>query len=153
VLDCTTEVGRQYLAHEDETARRVGFKLRCQPVKLGGLATTVDRAFIRDGHIVGLAEIKTRGMSVQELRGFGSYLVTAKKLQDGMDLARALGVPYVLIVRTLKDDAVVCWTISDKTGRQLVKWETNNTVTQAGCNGGTAYRANAYIPLTHMRLL
>ena len=153
MLDCTTEKGQQFLAHEDETARRVGIWLRCQPVKLGGLATTVDRAFVRDGKIVGLAEIKTRDMSVQELRGFGSYLVTAKKLQDGMDLARALGVPYVLFVRLLHDDAIVHFTVSDATGRQLISWKTNNTVTQAGCNGGTAFRKNAYIPLKYMKYM
>ena len=153
MLDCTTEKGQQFLAHEDETARRVGIWLRCQPVKLGGLATTVDRAFVRDGKLVGLAEIKTREMSVQELRGFGSYLVTAKKLQDGMDLARALGVPYVLFVRLLKDDVIVFFTVSDATGRQLISWQKNNTVTQAGCNGGTAFRKNAYIPLKYMKYL
>ena len=153
MLDCTTKKGQQFLAHEDETARRVGIRLRCQPVKLGGLATTVDRAFVRDGKLVGLAEIKTREMSVQELRGFGSYLVTAKKLQDGMDLARARGVPYVLFVHLLHDDAIVHFTVSDATGRQIISWKTNNTVTQAGCNGGTAFRKNAYIPLKYMKYL
>lgn len=150
-LDCQTPVGRTFLRHEDETVRRVAELFNCTPVRLGGLATSTDRLFMRQDQLVGVAEIKTRQMGLHDLERFGSYLITEKKLLDGAALSKQLHIPYAVVVRLLRDDTIVCWRVTDATGQPVLRWQTQRTETQRSCNGGTALRDNAYLPLTAMR--
>ena len=111
----------------------------------------VDALYVKDDILAGIAEIKCRSMSLEQLRKFGDYLITENKLVRGEAVSKALRVPYMLIVRL--SDAVVYWRITDRTGARSVTWETRETETQATCNGGSAVRMNAYLPLDAMRIV
>ena len=146
-LDVLTDKGKKYKAHEDETARMICAKLNCISVECPSADAPIDRVFTRDGKVVALAEIKSREMSLDELREYGSYLVTYKKILMGVGIAQELGVPFFLFVRLLKSGQIVYWQIDTDTLRDV---EVRETKTQATCNGGSAIRDNAYLPLDIM---
>lgn len=111
----------------------------------------VDALFISDGTLVGIAEIKCRSMSLDQLRKYGDYLITESKLVRGEVVSTALRVPYMLIVQL--SDATVFWRVTDRRGKRQITWETRETETQATCNGGKAVRMNAYLPLDDMKIV
>lgn len=65
-------------------------------------------------------------------------------------MGRALCIPFVLVVALA--DQVVWWEVLDADGA-LLFYEVRDTETQATCNGGSAVRRNAYLPLDQMRVL
>lgn len=152
VLAITTERGQQWVALQQDTARRLAEAWHAEAIGTGDdRAALVDALFVRHGVVVGVAEIKVRSMTVARLEAFGDYLVTAQKLTDGMRVATALQVPYVLAVRL--EDAIVWWRLTDAKGRTLVTYPVRETVTQETCLGGTVARPNAYLPLDKMARL
>lgn len=148
-LDCRTPRGRSFIAQQRETARRLAAAWDASLVETGdGAAALVDALFVRGGVLVGLAEIKCRTLTLARLETFGDYLVTEQKLLAGAALSVALRVPFVLAVRL--EDAIVWWRITDGRGRRELVWQTCRTETRATCNGGSAVRQNAYLPLGEM---
>lgn len=125
-------------------------KFKCSGMEPGGDDSVIDRLFFRDNKLCAAAEIKSREMSMEDLRGYGSYLVTYEKLLRGVAIAHELGVPYFLIVRLLKSGTIVFWGLDTESLRDL---EVRNSKTDATCNGGTAWRENAYLPLDTMKVL
>lgn len=112
-LDCLTPRGRRWVAHQKETARALADRWGVSVVETpDGTPAAVDALFVREGVLIGVAEIKCRTLSLAQLRGYGDYLITEEKLRAGCALSQSLCVPFLT------------------------------------CNGGTAIRTNAYLPLT-----
>jgi hypothetical protein len=148
-LDCLTPRGRVWIAQQRKTAREIAARWNATLIETpDDTCAAIDALFARDGVLVGLAEIKCRTLSLDELKGFGDYLITAEKLERGIALAAACGVSFVLIVRLA--DAIGWWRVSDAAGRRCLAWQERETATRATCNGGTAVRRNAYLPLDAM---
>ncbi len=110
---------------------------------------TVDGAFLKDGRLHALAECKVREdrrAEIARTKWGDSLLITYEKLYRGKALAEGLAVPLVLIIYLRPDATAYVWRVSDERGRWTKHPHTEETRTQATCNGGTAYRLNAFLP-------
>lgn len=142
-LDCDTPVGRAWIARQHETTDR------CAAAWNVHIAATVEPSPVdvlisRRGRLFAVAEVKSRDMSIAELIGWRTYLVTFEKLLAGREIAMTLRVPFLLIVGLT--NGIVYWQISDADGEWCVPLTITKTTTQATSNGGVAERVNAYIP-------
>lgn len=103
--------------------------------------------------MVGICEIKTRLMAgdtkltVRYLKENGGYLLTYDKISKGVDASSMLSVPFFLIVRLVHENIILIWKVSDEQGVFEFDFEKRVTKTQDTCNGGTAKRLNAYLPI------
>jgi len=151
-LACLTPKGREAIERQLDIARRCG-TIWCA----GAVATPshreagIDVLFHRADALVAVAEVKWRpNLTLEQLHGFGSYLVTFEKINGLRIAGRDLCVSSLLIVGLV--DAIVYWPIADGDGNWLPSMTIQKTTTQATVNGGVATRANAYLTLTHMRI-
>ena len=153
MTDCDTPRGRIAIAHERQIAERTAQMLSLDVTLIGSGSATdtaaVDALFARNGRLVAVAEIKWRQNDMEQLRRWGSYLITWNKLRHGRMIGRLLHVPYLLIVGLA--DADVWWKISDADGAWLEHPRIESTITQRTINGGITCRPNAYISLERMR--
>jgi hypothetical protein len=153
-LDCRTEKGKTYIHQQLECAERLEGAWKCQVIATPiDLPSDVDALLVRDGILMGIAEIKARELDLNKLSEFGSYLITNDKITRIAELSRRLRVAGFIIVSLLHDRNIVFWKISDEAGNLLVNAEVKNTITQATCNGGSAERENAYLPLSSMKFV
>ena len=103
-LDCLTARGRGYIAEQHAAAERFARVYGLELTQTGDESPAgIDAVFSAQGRICGVAEIKSRNMSVEELRQFGSYLISYDKLRKGIEVSAALRVPFCVIVSLLKD--------------------------------------------------
>lgn len=153
-LDCLTPLGLEYMQRQTQIVTRVSTAWGVSPVETPPEeAADVDALFSRDGHLVGIAEVKARNLTMTDLMAFGSYLVTYGKLVKGAKCAEALRVPFVLVVGLWPERHIAVWPVYRPGRGWLVPMRVEDTVTQATCNGGSVRRSNAYLPVGHMRLL
>lgn len=152
-LDRYSSRGRQFIEAERVVAEQVAALTNTQCVELGDSAP-IDRIFVRDQRVRSIAEIKVRTISLDQLREWGSYLITAQKLTDGQRISQLLQVPFYLIVRPLKeeDGCLFWWRVTDAYGVFQVEYSVEKTLTQRSCNGGRALRDNAYLPIEIMHI-
>jgi hypothetical protein len=112
----------------------------------------VDAVLIKSGQVVGVVEQKSRpSLSVVEFNVTykSRWLVTHKKILDGVNLAKALHTKFVGFLYLPEADILLVKTIwSPKTG-WLVEFDVKTTATQATINGGVAHRENAFIDMTN----
>ena len=146
-LDSQTPKGQICIAAEEYVASRICEMWGCSALRLGAEAAHFDRLFHRGGQIVAVAEIKNRDMDWEQLVAFGSYLITAKKLEQGAQLARLLSAPFYLFVRLGDSKDMVYWPVANTDGDIVVAHTIRRTQTQATVNGGIAVRDNAYLSL------
>lgn len=102
------------------------------------------------GHIVGVYETKCRNMTREQLEGYGSWLVTNRKVEDLLRASRLLRCPAYGLLYLVPDDALVVWRLSDAEGKAAFEYETAKTKTQRTVNGGTAFRNNAFLPTSEI---
>lgn len=108
----------------------------------------VDGIFVRRGTIVAVAEAKTRSTyDLPTIQQYGTYLVTADKLEQLVTAGGLLGVPSFLVLE-LSDAARWYWHVGTPHGVPAFAWPTRATSTQATSLGPeTVTRVNAYLPL------
>tara|TARA_A100001515_G_scaffold24395_5_gene18800 strand:+ start:4629 stop:5093 length:465 start_codon:yes stop_codon:yes gene_type:complete len=153
MLDSQTEKGIKYIEQEDKIADTICEKLRCEQIHMASNDCQVDRLFFRGKTLVSIGEIKSRNMSLEELKEHGSYLISYKKLQMGKAFCDLTGVPYFLFVKLIPDNEIYFWKICDDEGNWTANFETKETVTKSNVNGGSATRINAFIELDQMKRL
>ena len=147
-LDVNTPKGQEYLSHQHDTMKRFCDnyrKFNLKHAETGSEDAAIDFVVTDLSKVVAIAEIKAREMTLDQLRRFGSYLVTYEKIRKGIDTADALGVSFLLIIKLIPDDIIVYFKLNED-----VDIEVRETETQATCNGGVAVRKNAYISLDRM---
>jgi hypothetical protein len=157
-LDCNTPQGRKHIAEQNAIITKVCECWGCQSlITPDDKDSPVDVMFSRDGRIVAVAEIKSRpDLTLDTLKSFApptdGYLITLRKLQEGVAVGVNLRVPYYVFVG-LAGGVVVYWRISDEQGTMTVRHTVARTKTKATCNGGVAYRENAYLKLDGMQFV
>ena len=153
-LDCVSPRGLTYIERQTNCLcaleRAWGVQMLATP---NAEAADVDALAVREGKVVAVLEVKSREMGLDQLRRFGSYLITFDKLMKLRAVAAALCVPGLVVVSLLKDQRVVMWKICDAGGRMMVPLEGKVSQTQATCNGGSADRYNAYLSLDAMEIV
>lgn len=108
----------------------------------------VDAIWVQDDVCVGCSEHKCRQITREEIRALGdTYLITEQKLFDGIDASTKLGVPFYVAALLIPDDMAYVWQVTDIHGVPQFQWESALTTTQETCEGGTATRVNAYLPM------
>ena len=145
-----SEEGKKYKRNEDETSDRICAALKCEAGQFGLDTAHSDRIFFRDGACKCIAEMKSRNMSMEQLKKFKTYLISNSKLDYGEELSRMTGLPFYLFVRLIPDDVIVYWNIFNRHGKRLFVYTAEHTETQATCEGGTANRKNAFLPIDNM---
>jgi hypothetical protein len=154
-LDCLTERGQEFLRRQRLIGGRWAAHWHHFYVPLPDhRESEIDALFANDDlQTVGFAEIKTRDLMLTQLYDLGSYLITHTKLLNGIDLSARLCLPFFVIVGLWPEEEIVWWKITDDTGKTLTHYDVRTTTTQATCHGGTAERANAFLPLDQMKRL
>jgi hypothetical protein len=153
-LDCNTEKGRFWIQAQNQAASRFAEFFNMRLVYTSDTtAADIDCLFFKNDTIKAIAEIKSRDIDRAYLEKVKTYLITKEKLEKGVRLARALVVPYLLIVNCVKDNSLVWWKIANSEGEFCVSMNLQRTVSQNNCNGGEANRYNAYIPITEGKWL
>lgn len=155
-MDVDTPTGQRFDALETRVCQALERKWGCEALKLGKSAT-VDRLFLRnkDKHPLGVAEVKCRDLTIDELNEFGSYLISWNKIEALQTVATLFGVPSGVIMHPMRERpaCVVYFPIADAWGEPIWKGTKKETETQATCNGGTVRRVNAYLALDAAKII
>ena len=136
-----SESAKPFNAAERMLRAAVGRHFTASVIATGSDSTPVDAIWVRKGVCVGCSEHKVRTHSRQQMRAWGeTYLITAKKLTDGLSVSRLLSVPFYVVALLIPDDMCYAWHITDEGS-----WEQRETKTQNTCEGGVAVRKNAFL--------
>jgi hypothetical protein len=153
-LDCNTEKGRQYINYQDECIKKISDIWGINIVQtINTKSADIDAIAIKNNQISAVLEVKTRESSLDQLKKWGSYLITFEKLLKIRASCNSLQVPGFLVVFLLDSNNIVYWKICDSLGSFLISFEAKNTITQKTCNGSQINRLNAYISLDDMQIL
>ena len=165
-LDCNTAKGQIYIGTQLSCHARIEVGLNCEVIATDTKSSSdIDALITRDKVLIGLAEVKSREMSLKNSptlskrrlvykgRDYDSYLITFEKLEKLKRLCNTFNVPGFLFVSLLEDHQIVFWKICNSKGEYCVGMKTERTRTQATCNGGVAHRENAYLSLDCMKVL
>jgi hypothetical protein len=153
-LDINTPKGQISLQQENKMLRRIEDYWGAKIIETDKeKPSTVDGFLVKNNIIVGVFESKCRNLSLDELNGFGSWLITAQKIEKGRLISEYVGAPFLGFLYLLKDDKIMFWKITDDTGVYLFDFEAMETETQATINGGRVVRKNAYLPVEHGQMV
>lgn len=108
----------------------------------------VDAVLVKSGVVSAVVETKCRQMTASTLRSSfkSEWLVTGQKVEDGIQVAKSLCVPYVGFLYLVPDKLLLVAKIWDGEYKVPIRWE--ETETQATVNGGLATRVNAFINMS-----
>lgn len=155
-LDCETERGKVFIGHQIKTQKILedrGYMIISMSEKDSRSDVIIAKEIEGVPTITGVAEIKSREMagSVPLTREYmsknGGYLITEEKIHHGKSLSFITSVPFFVIVNLLKENVILIWKVTDNNGEVILDYKSKATVTQATCNGGTAKRVNAFLPI------
>lgn len=165
-LDCNTVRGQVYIGTQLSCHERIEAALNCAVIATDTTsASDIDALITKNKTLVGLAEVKSREMRLKDSpiltarrliyknREYDSYLITFEKLEKLKRLCSIFNVPGFLFVSLLEDHQIVFWKICNANGEYCVDLKKERTRTQATCNGGVAYRENAYLTISCMKVL
>jgi hypothetical protein len=149
-LDILTPKGRQSLADQIRAMEIVfaNSDKGHEFIHTGGEgAARVDGMIVRDKRIKHVAEVKSREMTLEQLRGpfHNEWLVTMDKILDLCNTARVFDVSGWGFLYCKPTGVVLAIQLCDQHGRLLCRYRTARTTTQASVNGGLANRVNAFI--------
>ncbi len=116
----------------------------------------VDAVLVREGQIVGVVETKCRPQLtvLQFSMDYQSrWLVTKKKIDDGVQTAKALCVPYVGFLFLPEADLLLYQTIWRPNHGYVCDITVSDTRTQATINGGSIVRTNAFIDMSKAKFI
>lgn len=118
----------------------------CEIWRTKDKACAVDAVVYRAGNPVGIVEIRTRDADWKVIESFepkGTYLITAEKLNKGLEWAADAVVPYYLVVVSWPSRRARLWTLDAG-----MDFECQKTWTKETINGGLALRPNAFVPFS-----
>ena len=162
MLDCDTALGKTFIRNENKVANilseKYGYTLAKYSDSQSGKSVSNDRLILIEINgtpiLQGIAEIKSRRTAggkkfdYDYLKDAGTYLISHHKIVDGQKLSSLLKVPYLVIVDLMEDSWILSWKITDSTGKFIFDFQVEQTKTQDTCNGGVAFRHNAFLPLS-----
>lgn len=161
-LDCNTPRGQIYIKTQLSCHSRIEDALNCEVIATNTSSSSdIDALLIKNKMLIGVGEVKSREMSfdsnskklIYENKEYDSYLITHEKLEKLKNVCKIFSVPGFLFVSLLNDNKIAVWTICGADGTFCVEMKKEKTKTRATCNGGIAYRENAYLSLNSMKIL
>ena len=102
--------------------------------------------------LIGLAEVKSREfagkipLTLDYIKNSGGYLISFHKLDHAAKLSEMHQVPFFLIVNLMLTRQLLFFQLTDRTGKFVAKFSTEQTPTQKSANGGMVNRLNAFLP-------
>lgn len=147
-LDINTPKGQESLEQERILLNALRSKLCAEIIETDKeLDAVVDGVIHVNGVLRGIIECKCRDLSEEELRGFETWLITYRKIQEASKISKALRTPLFGAVYCLKDNRVAFWKLTDDKGEFIVDFDVKETRTRRTINGGSTVRKNAFIPV------
>ena len=113
----------------------------------------IDGLIIKNNALVGAFESKCRKLSLDELKRFGSWLITMDKILEGRKISKLLRIPFFGFLYLIRDERILCWQITDSEGTFSFDFNIANTKTQKTINGGEIVRTNAFLPIEKARII
>lgn len=155
MLDCETTLGKVFMDEQYKTQAILearGYTVVNTPSADHNSDVMLAKEIEGKLTLFGIAEIKSRRMAGSRIidrkyvEDYG-YLVTYEKITYGAKISSLYKVPFFLVVNLLLDNRIMVWQLTDKYGESTMNYKIKETQTQATCNGGSAIRLNAYLPL------
>lgn len=110
----------------------------------------IDGVAYMNREITHIIEFKSRDESWDSMVHYGTYLISWDKIQNGMDMARMMRVPFILVVYLAQSQMVLGVELATEDGTLAIPdIEVKETRTQRSIDGGSVMRKNAYIDLIH----
>lgn len=151
-LDINTPKGQKSLEQERVLLDALRAKLQADIVETDKeLDAVVDGIIHKDGVIRGIIECKCRDLSEDDLRGYGTWLITYRKIKEAAKISKTLRTPFYGAVYCLKDNRVAFWKLTDDAGDWCFGFDVQDTRTRRTINGGSTVRANAFIPVSEAK--
>ena len=145
MLDCLTEKGKGYIAHENWTANwieeRAKGKTKLRRFK--DLTSRADRvAFSISGAKQALIEIKARNMTLNTYLKFfkSTYMISEDKINKCQKLSVKYKIPFFVFVNMIDDNYILRIKVLNKKGEFVIPYQIEyDKETQSTCNGGTKF--------------
>lgn len=110
----------------------------------------IDGVAYMNREITHIIEFKSRDESWDSMMHYGTYLISWDKIQNGMEMARMMRVPFILVVYLAQSQMVLGVELATEDGTLAIPdIEVKETRTQRSIDGGSVMRKNAYIDLIH----
>lgn len=110
----------------------------------------IDGVAYMNHEITHIIEFKSRDESWDSMMHYGTYLISWDKIQNGMQIAKMMRVPFILIVYLVQSDMVLGVELATEDGTLAIDdIDVKETRTQRSIEGGSVMRKNAYIDLIH----
>ena len=159
MLNVLTQKGRE----AEESSRAAILKLSTPEVRFAWFPQTnfypIDGFRIEGHEVTGIFEGKSRkasyenGAMVHQQRRYEDYLITASKLDQGIEMAKQMRADFLLFVLLELSNHMLVFTIWDEAKQKAIVFKRARTKTQAGVNGGQVVRENAYIEIREAQLI
>lgn len=85
------------------------------------------------------------GQMMYNGKAYSELLITANKIDNGVKLAQQMGINFYIIIHFELSDLCVSFKVYNQGTHRVIEHKRRNTRTQAGANGGSVVRDNAYI--------
>lgn len=159
MLNVLTQKGRE----AEENSRAAILKLSTPEVRFAWFPQTnfypIDGFRIEGHEVTGIFEGKSRNASyengaiIYQRRRYEDYLITANKLDQGIEIAKQMRADFFLFVLLELSNHILVFTIWDEGKQKAISFKRARTKTQAGVNGGEAIRENAYIEIKEAKVV
>lgn len=98
-------------------------------------ACDFDAILRRGNRASAVVEVKSRDISLEDLEGYGSLLISKDKIDRCSVVSKTLGVPFVVFA-DLKD-ATLMWVVFRADGKKAFDYEVREQTTKNTCNDST----------------
>lgn len=155
-MDAKTPAGREALAHVERALRSIEAAGAARFIRFSDdLPAVVDGLMLdRNGIPIALYEAKARSVTLEHFRGAfqSEWLLSYDKMVRAAPICRELRLGFAGVLVLHGDNVALVKMVWDVDQRLLVPIRIEQTETRATVNGGTASRANAFIPMEKARI-
>jgi hypothetical protein len=152
-LDINTPKGQVTLLHERKMMDKINRIWVGREISFVETHKKFDSAcdgfLVKMNTVIGIHESKCRNLTYEEIQKFGTWLVTAEKIEKCRAISEYLKVPFLGFLYLVPDDRILIWKITDENGNYLFDFKKERTQTQRTVNGGVANRINAFLPVKY----
>lgn len=136
-MDILSFKGKKTVKEEEFMLKQFESAWKCQaihtPIDKG---SACDGFFVRDNEIKAIFESKCRQLTLDELEGYGSWLITHEKIMKCQKLSKLLCIPFYGLLYLVKDNLIMYWKITDDRGKLVSDFKSETRETQYCVNGG-----------------
>lgn len=112
----------------------------------------IDAVLIRDGEVKACIDVKARNMNFDLLKKYGSFMLSAEKINKGSMIAsKAFEVPFFIFAILIPDQRMFFWKVADDKGNFLMPMKVESRKTPFNCAGGEKVENMIHLPFDKMR--